>query len=143
MTLFAIALTTQLIRLLGRAAGGQVPSDAVIAFLGFFALGALPVLLSLTMFIAVLMTLTRGWRDSEMVIWFSSGLSLTAWLRPVLIFALPQIALIGTLSLVISPWAAQMATEYARRLDTRDDVSRVTPGVFGETGNKDRVWFVE
>src|SRR5205809_2299104 len=26
-----------------------------------------------TMFISVLLTLTRGWRDSEMVIWFGSG----------------------------------------------------------------------
>src|SRR3954471_11429012 len=143
MALFAIALTTQLIRLLGKAAGGSIPTDAVLAFLGFFALGALPVLLSLTMFISVLMTLTRGWRDSEMVIWFSSGLSLTAWLTPVMLFALPQIALIAVLSLVISPWAAQMAGQYAQRLESRDDVSRVTPGVFGETANKDRVWFVE
>ena len=143
MTLFAIALTAQLVRLLGRAAGGQVPSDAVVAFLGFFALGALPVLLSLTMFISVLLTLTRGWRDSEMVIWFGSGLSLAAWLRPVTLFALPQIVLIAVLSLVISPWAAQMATQYAKRLEARDDVSRVSPGVFGETANKDRVYFVE
>jgi lipopolysaccharide export system permease protein len=143
MTLFVIALTTQLVRLLGRAAGGQLPSDAVVAFLGFFALGTLPVLLSLTMFISVLLTLTRGWRDSEMVIWFSSGLSLTAWLKPVMMFALPQVALIATLSLIISPWAAQMAGQYAKRLDARDDVSRITPGVFGETANKDRVFFVE
>ena len=63
MALFAIALTTQLIRLLGKAAGGSIPTDAVLAFLGFFALGALPVLLSLTMFISVLMTLTRGSSD--------------------------------------------------------------------------------
>src|SRR5262249_57667851 len=119
MTLFAIALTTRLIRLLGQAAGGKIPSDAVVAFLGFFALGTLPVLLSLTMFISVLLTLTRGWRDSEMVIWFSSGLSLTAWLRPVTLFALPQVALIAALSLIISPWAAQMAGTYAKRLQSR------------------------
>ena len=143
MTLFAIALTTRLIRLLGQAAGGQIPTDAVIAFLGFFALGALPVLLSLTMFISVLLTLTRGWRDSEMVIWFGSGLSLTAWLRPVMLFALPQIAVIAALSLFISPWAAQMSAQYAIRLEARDDVSRVSPGVFGETPNKERVYFVE
>jgi lipopolysaccharide export system permease protein len=143
MTLFAIALTTRLIRLLGQAAGGKIPTDAVIAFLGFFALGALPVLLSLTMFISVLLTLTRGWRDSEMVIWFSSGLSLTAWLKPVMLFALPQIAVIAALSLFISPWAAQMAAQYATRVDARDDVSRVSPGVFGETSNRERVFFVE
>jgi lipopolysaccharide export system permease protein len=143
MTLFAIALTTHLIRLLGRAAGGKIPSDAVVAFLGFFALHALPVLLSLTMFIAVLLTLTRGWRDSEMVIWFGSGLSLTAWLKPVMLFALPQIAVIAALSLFISPWAAHMAEQYRTRVEARDDVSRVNPGVFGETSSKDRVFFVE
>jgi lipopolysaccharide export system permease protein len=143
MTLFAIALTTRLIRLLGQAAGGSIPTDAVVAFLGFFSLGALPVLLSLTMFISVLLTLTRGWRDSEMVIWFTCGLPLTAWLKPVMLFALPQIAVIGALSLFISPWAAQMGAQYASKLETRDDVSRVTPGVFGETSNKERVFFVE
>ena len=143
MTLFAIALTTRLIRLLGQAAGGQIPTDAVVAFLGFFALGALPVLLSLTMFISVLLTLTRSWRDSEMVIWFGSGLPLTAWLKPVMLFALPLIAVIAALSLVISPWAAQMGAQYVTRLESRDDVSRVNPGVFGETGNKERVYFVE
>jgi lipopolysaccharide export system permease protein len=143
MTLFSIALTTQLIRLLGKAAGGSIPTDAVLAFVGFFALGTLPVLLSLTMFISVLLTLTRGWRDSEMVIWFSSGLPLTAWLKPVMIFALPLTAVIGALSLFISPWAAQMGAQYMNKLEARDDVSRVTPGVFGETAGKERVFFVE
>jgi lipopolysaccharide export system permease protein len=78
-----------------------------------------------------------------MVIWFGSGLSLTAWLKPVLIFALPLIAVITALSLFISPWAAQMGAQYATRLDARDDVSRVSPGVFGETSNRERVFFVE
>ena len=143
MTLFSIAVTTRLIRLLGDAAGGKIPSDAVFAFLGFFSLGALPVLLSLTMFIAVLLTLTRNWRDSEMVIWFTAGLPLTAWLKPVMMFALPQIAVILVLSLFISPWAAQMGEAYQSRVAARDDIQRVEAGVFGETGNKERVFFVE
>src|SRR6267378_1640694 len=79
MTLFAISLTTRLIRLLGQAAGGTIPSDAVIAFLGFFALGALPVLLSLTMFISVLLTLTRGCRHSHVVVARGSGRLRVAW----------------------------------------------------------------
>src|ERR1700682_1985910 len=143
MTLFAISVTTRLIRLLGDAAGGAIPSDAVVAFIGFFALGALPVLLSLTMFISVLLTLTRSWRDSEMVIWCTPGLPLTAWLKPVMLFALPQFAVITVLSLFISPWAAQMGEQYQSRIKARDDVTRVNPGVFGETGNKERVFFVE
>jgi lipopolysaccharide export system permease protein len=60
-----------------------------------------------------------------------------------MIFALPKIAVMAALSMFISPWAAQMGAQYATRLDARDDVSRVTPGVFGETSNRERVFFVE
>jgi len=143
LTLFSIALTTRLIRLLGEAAGGKMPSDAVIAYLGFFSLTTLPVLLSLTLFVSVLLTLSRSYRDSEMVIWFNSGLSLTAWLGPVLKFALPLLALIAATSLFLVPWAAQMSEQFRARIDARDDVSRVDPGTFGESGDRQRVFFVD
>jgi lipopolysaccharide export system permease protein len=143
LTLFLIALTTRLVRLLGQAAGGKIPSDAVVAFLGFFAINVLPVLLSLTLFITVLLTLTRIWRDSEMVIWFNSGVSLAAWTRPVLWFAAPVVLVIALLSMLVSPWAVQMAEQFRSRVDARDDLSRVDPGAFGESRSKERVFFVE
>lgn len=142
-TLFLIALTMRLVRLLGQAAGGRIPSDAVPAFLGFFALHVLPVLLALTLFISVLLALTRAYRDSEMVIWFGAGLAPTAWMRPVLEFAAPLVALIAAAAFFISPWAAAKAEQYRARLEARDDVSRVEPGAFGESRSKARVFFVE
>lgn len=143
LSLFLIALTTRLIRLLGQAVGGKIPSDAVVAFLGFSALNLLPVLLSLTLFVTVLLALHRSWRDSEMVIWFSTGLSLAAWTRPVAIFAAPLVLVIAALSFFISPWAAQKSEQYRSRVDSRDDVSRVEPGTFGESRSRERVFFVE
>jgi lipopolysaccharide export system permease protein len=142
-TLFAITLTTQLIRFLGQAASGKLLSEAVLALLGFSALNYLPVLLSLTLFISVLMTISRSYRDSEMVIWFSAGLPLTAWVRPVLIFAAPLVLVIALLSLFLAPWANNQSEGYRRQLDSRDDVSRIAPGVFRESGNSERVFFVE
>ena len=142
-TLFAITLTTQLVRLLGQAAIGDVLSEGVVALLAFSALNYLPVLLSLTLFITVLMTLSRSYRESEMVIWFGSGLSLLAWIRPVLLFAAPLVALTAVLSLFLSPWAIGRAEEYRRQMNLQDDVSRVSPGVFREAGSADRVFFVE
>ena len=143
LSLFLIALTIRLIRLLGQAAGGKIPSETVVAFLGFNALSLLPVLLSLTLFIAVLLELSRSWRDSEMMIWLNSGLSLAAWVKPVLLFAAPLVLLIAVLSFFISPWAAQMAEQYRSRIDSRDDISRVQPGAFGESRSRERVFFVE
>lgn len=143
LTLFLIAVTTRLIRLLGQAASGKLPSDAVIAFLGFFSLTILPVLLSLTVFITVLLTLTRAWRDSEMVIWFNSGLAITAWMKPVLLFAGPLVVLIATMSLALTPWVVQMTEQYRSRIDARDDLSRIEPGAFGESRSREKVFFAE
>jgi lipopolysaccharide export system permease protein len=143
VALFAILLTTQLIRLLGEAAGGVVASEAVVALLGFNALNYLPILLSLTVFVSVLLTLSRVYRDSEMAVWFSSGVSLTGWIRPVLAFAVPIVAVIAVFSLFLAPWAVSKSAEYRNRMDQRDDVSRVSPGAFKESGGADRVFFVE
>src|SRR5437879_7962359 len=89
------------------------------------------------------MTLSRSYRESEMVIWFGSGLSLLAWIRPLLLFAAPLVALTAVLSLFLSPWAIGRAEEYRRQMNLQDDVSRVSPGVFREAGSADRVFFVE
>lgn len=143
VALFSILMTTQLIRLLGQAAGGRVAPEAVMALLGFGALGYLPVLLSLTLFVSVLMTLSRMYRDSEMVVWFSSGLSLRDWVGPVLRFAIPILLSILALSMYLAPWAQSKSNEFRQRMDQRDDLSKVSPGVFRESSSGERVFFVE
>ena len=143
VALFAILVTTQLIRLLTEAAGGKVAPEAVAALLGFAALNYLPILLSLALFIAILLTLSRSYRDSEMVVWFSSGLSLTAWVRPVLTFALPLTLAIALLSLFLSPWALSQSAEFRQKLSARSDAKQVSPGAFQEANSGERVVFVE
>ena len=49
---------------------------------------------------------------------------------------------IAVLSFFISPWAAYMGEQYRSRIDTRDDISRVEPGAFGESRSGERVFFV-
>ena len=143
LVLLAIILTTLLIRLLGKAADGAAVAEGVLALLGFSALNYLPVILSLTAFVAVLLTLGRSYADSEMVVWFSSGLSLTAWLKPVLYFSLPLALLVAGLSFGLAPWAQRQAAEYQHQLESRDEVAGVAPGVFRESRRADRVFFVE
>ncbi len=143
VTLFTIMATTQTIRLLGLAASGKMASEAVLALLGFAALNYLPVLLALTVFVSVLLAISRQYKDSEMVVWFASGLSLTQWIRPVLTFALPFVVMIGILSLVVSPWAVAQSERYREHLESQDDPSRISPGAFRESASGERVFFVE
>lgn len=143
IALFAILLTTQLIRLLAEAAQGSIAPEAVVALLGFAALNYIPALLSVSLFIAILLALSRSYRDSEMVVWFSSGLSLAAWIRPVMTFTLPLVVAIAGLSLFVSPWAMSQSAEYRGNLDLRRDAGQASPGAFQESSSGDRVVFVE
>ena len=143
IALFAILLTTQLIRFLGEAAQGSIAPEAVVALLGFSALNYIPALLSLSAFIAILLALSRSYRDSEMVVWFSSGLSLAAWIRPVLAFTLPLVVAVAGLSLFVSPWALSESAEYRGNLSSRKDAGQASPGAFQESSSGDRVVFVE
>jgi lipopolysaccharide export system permease protein len=141
--LLGIIVVSQLIRLLSEAVSGLVAVDGVLALLGFSAMNYLPVLLSISLFISILLTLSRCYRDSEMVVWFSSGIGLTSWIRPVLWYALPVVGLIALLSLVLSPWALRKTDEFKSKLESRNDVTSATPGMFRESKQSGRVYFIE
>ena len=141
--LLGIVVVSQLIRLLSEAVSGVIAVDGVLALLGFSAMNYLPVLLSISLFISILLTLSRCYRDSEMVVWFCSGIGLTRWIRPVLWYAVPVVGLIALLSLLLSPWALRKADEFKSKLESRDDVMSATPGMFRESKQADRVYFID
>ena len=142
--IFSIVLTIGLVRILGMAAGGRIDSGTVVEMVVYQALVNLAPLLAVSLFIAVLMTLTRSWLDSEMVVWFSSGgISLVSWIRPVLRFSIPIILLIAVLSVVISPWARGQSDMNREVYAQRDDVERLAPGRFTEISGGQQVFFIE
>ncbi|MCS6785827.1 MAG: LPS export ABC transporter permease LptF [Thiobacillaceae bacterium] len=141
--LTGIVLVTLMVRLLGRAAVGRIDEAAVFPFIGFGVLHALPMLLALSLFMAVFLTLSRLWHDSEMVIWQGAGVGPLRWLSPVLRLALPVAALIAALSLYLIPWVAQKRTDYERWLQSQDEIAAIDAGVFVESGGGRRVFFVE
>lgn len=142
-TLFTITITVMLIRILGQAAGGKIASSDVIALIGFSALNYLPIILNLAGFMSVLLVVTRSYQDSEMVVWFASGLSLSRWIAPVLMFGLPIVVITALLSFFLTPWSNQQSAVYKERYANREDIARVSPGKFQESSSSNRVFFVE
>ncbi|MFZ9367630.1 MAG: LPS export ABC transporter permease LptF [Oxalobacteraceae bacterium] len=141
--LFTIVMTVILIRILGDAAAGKIAPTDVAAMLGFASLGYLPVIISLTAFIAVLMVVSRSYQDSEMVVWLASGLSLRQWVGPVLGVGMPMVVITAVLSIWLTPWANRSSAEYKERFQKREDVARVSPGKFQESASGDKMFFVE
>ena len=77
VVILTIVITMMLIRTLGLAAADVVAPRDVVLVLGYTALGNLPTILSLSLFVAIVITFGRMYRDSEMAVWFASGVGLT------------------------------------------------------------------
>jgi len=141
--LTSIFLVVVLVRVLGKAAMGDLEVEAVLPMLALGVFQFLPVLLSLGIFIGVFMCLSRVWRDSEAVIWMGGGIGPVRWIQPVLLFTTPMVALIALVSFIGLPWAAELKSDYERILKSRDEISSLAPGMFTEFGDGKRVHFVE
>ena len=142
-TLLIVWLSVLLVRLLGEAANGTIGPDVVLGLAAFSSITALPIILAVSLFIAVLTTVTRSFRESEMVVWFASGLSLKDWISPVLRCAVPVAVLIALLTLEASPWAYRQIAEYRQRFEQRSDLSKVTAGQFIESDDGARVFYAD
>lgn len=143
VVILTIMLTSTLIRTLGQAAGGNVAPQDVVLLMGYATIAHLATMLILSLFIAVVLTLGRLYRESEMTIWFASGVPLSRFVRPVLRMAWPVLLAVVVLELVVWPWGNQNSAELRERYQKRSDLSRVAPGQFQSSRDGSRVFFIE
>ncbi len=143
VVILTIVLTMMLIRTLGMAAGGKAAPQDVVLLLGYTALAHLPTMLALSMFVAIMGTLGRMYRDSEMAIWFASGVSLWRFIRPVLRTTWPVLLVVLLMSLFVWPWVNERSAVLKDQFERRSNLSRVTPGKFEASADGSRVFFIE
>lgn len=143
VVILTIVLTMMLIRTLGLAANGAVAPQDVVLLLGYTALGQLPMMLALSLFVATVVSLGRMYRDSEMAIWFSSGVGLARFVKPVLRTGTPVLVVVGLLALLVWPWGNEKTNELKVRYEQRADIMRVAPGSFQSSADGSRVFFIE
>ena len=143
VVLATIVMTMLLIRTLGLASRGSVDPAEVLMVLGYTVLGHAPTILTLSLFISIVGTLSRMYRDSEMAIWFSSGQGLGSFVRPLLRFVWPILLVIAVLALFAWPWSHRQTQVLRDRFEQRGDLERVAPGQFQESAGGSRVFFVD
>ncbi|MBM3348993.1 MAG: LPS export ABC transporter permease LptF [Betaproteobacteria bacterium] len=143
LVLVTIMITTLVIRILGFAASGSVNPEDALVLIALATLGYFAVLLTVSLFIAILIVLVRWYKDSEMIVWFASGLSITNLIGPILRFAIPLIIIIALLAALVWPWANRESSVISQRFQQRDDVSMVAAGQFKESAKAERVFFIE
>jgi lipopolysaccharide export system permease protein len=143
VVLVTIVMTMMLIRTLGLASKGSVNPQEVMLVMAYSVLGHIPTILTLALFMTLVSTLNRMMRDSEMVIWISSGQSLFSFLRPLLGFAWPILITISVMVLLVWPWSNAQLQTLRVQFEQRGDLERLTPGQFQESSNGQRVFYVD
>jgi len=143
VVLITIIMTIVLIRTLGQAARGSISPQDVLLIMAYSALGRLPIILTLSLFISMVSTLSRMYKDSEMVVWFASGRGLIVFLGPLFRFAWPVLLVIALASLFVWPWSNEQTMEMRQRYEQRGDLDRIAPGEFQESSNGSRVFFID
>jgi lipopolysaccharide export system permease protein len=141
--ILTIVLTIMFIRNLGQAARGNISPQDIMLLLAYIGLGHLSTMLALSLFIAVVATLSRMYRASEMTIWFASGVPLSRFVAPVLGTSWPVLLLIAVLSLFVWPWQNEQSAVLKDQFERRSDLSRVAPGQFQTSADGSRTFFFE
>ncbi len=143
VVLVTIVITIMLIKTLGQAAGGRVAAQDVVMLLGFAALSQLPVVLTLALFVAVVSTLSRMYRESEMAVWQACGVPVRRLVPPLLKVAVPVVLVVTALVMVAWPWGNAQSQQLRDRYEKRSDLSRVAPGQFQASRDGSKVFFIE
>ena len=130
-------------RFLSDAAAGAVPPELVVQILALKLAEEVPMLLSLALYLAVLLSLGRLYKYSEIVAFGAAGVGLGR-LSPGVFRVVAAFSLAGAaLSLFVSPSLASMRGALLEKARHRAESQVFVPGRFKEFGTGDQVIYVE
>jgi len=126
---------------LSEAANGMIPMAIVIRLIGLNSLVAMEVLLPTALYLSIISTLSRFYRDSEMTAMNAAGYSETRVIRSVASLTLIIAALVGTISLYARPWAYQQSYQMEADAQAEFDIRKIERGHFIELQDAKYVLF--
>lgn len=128
--LMLILLGDQFARGLARAAADRIPREAVLQLMGLTSIQYLTILVPAAFFFAVMLTLGRLYRDSEMAALNACGIGAARLLRPLGWAALGVAAALAVLSFDTAPWAGRASMEIREQGQRQLQITALEPGRF-------------
>lgn len=105
-----ILMSNRFALLLGDAAAGRLPREAVFALLGLASVNYFIVVIPVALFLAVMLALGRLYRDSEMTTLAACGVGPGEIYRPLMALAVVLAVVLAVLALQVAPWAQRTTT---------------------------------
>lgn len=125
----SLYVVISLVNLLGRAVSGDLPVHLIFVLLGLQTVKNLSLILPLALFIGILLTLGRWYRDNEMTVLGACGVGLAHFLRPAWVLAFWAAVVVGSLSLYFGPQATALIDRVKTNNATAAEIG-IAPGEF-------------
>jgi lipopolysaccharide export system permease protein len=139
----SIFLVLRVMGFLSQAAEGIIPVDSVLILVSLKMVAYLDVMLPLMFYIAILMVMGRWYKEHEMAILSSAGLSLLDLLKPLFFLVLIVASLVALFSFWLTPLSLAKGYQIENEYRQRNDIAGVIPGIFIESKTGNAVYFVE
>ena len=130
LVLAILVFSQKAVVMLSGAAVGQIKAGWVASLLLLDMFLDIDLLMQLAVFIGVLLTLSRWYRDSEMAVLTSCGISIMDLLRPVMLFTLVAATVLAVAVLVVRPAAFVRIQEIRQQNLDQGDLDLLAPGRF-------------
>ena len=141
-TLFTIMTVFFLVRALSDVNEGAIALDVLLKYLVVMSLQFFPLIMVATVVIAITSTVARLYKDSEMVVWQSSGVGPWALFKPVWMLVVPMVLFLIFMNVVLVPWANQKLAVYQKN-STTSQLNLIKNGSFQTTKDGARTVFVQ
>lgn len=143
IVLLLIVLGRLLIQLLGEVLKGDLSVDMLGTVLLLGVIRYMVILLPLSFFIAIIMAMSRMYRDSEVSAVQASGAGSTLFMRAVITVGIPLILVLYILVSYVSPWASRLVEVIEDVTEQGLAFSQLAPGKFFELGHAGWVVYAE
>lgn len=139
----SLFVVVSLVNVLAQAAMGEVPVRIVFMLLGLQTVKMVGFLLPLALFVGILLTLGRWYRESEMTVLAACGIGLTHFVRPTLLLATGFALVAALFSFYLAPMSSSLISKLKNDPSGRYDVSGIMPGVFNDVRYGKGTYYVE
>lgn len=140
--LLLIFFCQKLVRILGAAVDGDIPTNLVLSLLGLGMPEMAQLILPLSLFLGLLMTFSRLYAESEITVMYACGLGKTVLLKAAAILALLT-GIAATVNVLwLSPWSSRHQDVVMAEAKANPGVAALVEGQFQSAQGGNAVLFV-
>ncbi|MDW8847646.1 LPS export ABC transporter permease LptF [Erwinia sp. MMLR14_017] len=141
--LLLIFFCQKLVRILGAAVDGEIPTNLVLTLLGLGVPEMAQLILPLSLFLAILMTLGRLYTESEITVMHACGLSKAVLVKAAMVLMLFTSVVAAVNVAWLGPWSSRYQSEVTQNAKANPGAAALAAGQFQQSGDGQSVMFIE